>query len=89
MSDLLEPARLFAAGYKPWAECYPIMRELIAEIERLTAERNKIWYLLPNSNHLLDLAAKLDADGITVDGPICRVWASNLEEIFTILEEKP
>ena len=37
MSDLIERAKLFSAGHKPWTECYPIMRELITETERLTA----------------------------------------------------
>ena len=38
MTDLIEKAKLFSAGHKPWAECYPIMREMIAELERLQRE---------------------------------------------------
>jgi len=42
LSDLIERAKLFAAGHKPWTECYPIMREMIAEIERLTRQRDDL-----------------------------------------------
>lgn len=58
------------------------------EIDKLRAERQRIWELLPNPDHLRRLGNQLDAEagGVTVDGPICRAWASAIKDILKILE---
>jgi len=58
-----------------------------AEIDGLRAERKQIWDLLPNPERLKTLAAELDTDYTTRDGPTCRVWAQNLEEICVLLDD--
>jgi len=50
----------------------------------------RVLELLPNPDHLRRLGNQLDSEagGVTVDGPICRVWASAINDILKILEPK-